>query len=267
LPSLPAKNLAYPVHIAVPAPGKSNPVSVGSGFYYSHPNALYFVTAKHVLFENGLELYGDEAVLTSALAGDLKAKIAFKLDCRSMLASGTLKKHSKADVAVAKIGTMSSDNQNNMVVSFMPDVSVAMQPAVSGDATLRGMAQNQARRFDQVGISNGVIMFGYPASLGTEAQIDRERPLLRRGIVAGKTEDGRVIIDCPCYKGNSGALVVELDERIGSIHFYGIGVVVEHIPFVEELVSKQFKITAAIRFENSGYSLVEPMDRVEELLT
>jgi hypothetical protein len=38
------------------------------------------------------------------------------------------------------------------------------------------------------------------------------------------------------------------------------------VPFVEELWSKQFKVQTGVRYENSGYSLVEPMDRVEELL-
>jgi hypothetical protein len=47
--------------------------------------------------------------------------------------------------------------------------------------------------------------------------------------------------------------------------FRGIGLAVEMIPFVEELWSKQFKAQTGVRYENSGYSLIEPMDRVEEL--
>jgi hypothetical protein len=76
-----------------------------------------------------------------------------------------------------------------------------------------------------------------------------------------------IVIDCPCYFGNSGALVLEIDESESKkVTFRGIGVVSQLIPFVEELWSKQFKLKAALRYENSGYSLVEPMDRVEELL-
>jgi hypothetical protein len=129
-----------------------------------------------------------------------------------------------------------------------------------------GLAQDNMRLIADVGISNEVIMFGYPGSLGRDAQIDRSRPLLRRGMVAGKTEDARIVIDCPVYFGNSGALVVEIEQTtLGQMHFRGIGLAVEMIPFVEELWSKQFNAQTGIRYENSGYALVEPMDRVREL--
>jgi len=32
------------------------------------------------------------------------------------------------------------------------------------------------------------------------------------------------------------------------------------IPFVEKLWSKQFSVQTGIRYENSGYSIVEPME-------
>jgi hypothetical protein len=90
--------------------------------------------------------------------------------------------------------------------------------------------------------------------------------LLRKGIIAGKTEDGRLIVDCPVYFGNSGGLVIEVYREAGLNHFRGIGIAVEMIPFVEELWSKQFNAKTGIRYENSGYTFVEPMDRILELL-
>jgi hypothetical protein len=38
------------------------------------------------------------------------------------------------------------------------------------------------------------------------------------------------------------------------------------VPFIEELWSKQFNVLVGMRHENSGYSIVEPMDRILELL-
>jgi hypothetical protein len=38
------------------------------------------------------------------------------------------------------------------------------------------------------------------------------------------------------------------------------------VPFVEELWSKQFKAQTGVRYENSGYTIVEPMDRIFDLL-
>jgi len=84
---------------------------------------------------------------------------------------------------------------------------------------------------------------------------------LRRGIVAGKTEDHRIVIDCPVYFGNSGALIVEIEHP----RIYSIGIAVEMVPFVEELWSKQFNALTSVRYENSGYALVEPIGRAEEL--
>lgn len=132
---------------------------------------------------------------------------------------------------------------------------------------LVGLTQENTTSFDKVGISNDVILFGYPTSLGNKLQLDPALPLLRRGMVAGKTEDRRIVIDCPVYFGNSGGLVVEVDQhRPGAYTFNGIGIAVEMIPFVEELWSKQFRIQSGVRHENSGYTIVEPFDRITELV-
>jgi hypothetical protein len=48
--------------------------------------------------------------------------------------------------------------------------------------------------------------------------------------------------------------------------YHGIGIATEMIPFVEELWSKQFNKQVGVRYENSGYAIVEPMDRILELL-
>jgi hypothetical protein len=93
------------------------------------------------------------------------------------------------------------------------------------------------------------------------------RPLLRKGIVAGK--DGtrkHIIIDCPVYKGNSGGLAVEA-EQIGLVNrkFKPIGVVVEIVPFVEQYESRQYGYVNT-SIENSGYAFVEPMDRIKDLI-
>lgn len=267
MPSLPQINLAYPVHISIGRTENSKFISksVGSGFYFNAPDAVYLATATHVLFDKGIELYGKEAVLTS-IGSDLKSKMTIELDCEELIASKSLKKHVTADVAVAKIGAISTDQKSQRTfLNFVGGVIRHGNPPAN--VGIVGLPRQVFRRLDQVEISNDVLMFGYPASLGREAQIDRARPLLRRGIVAGKTEDRRLVIDCPTYFGNSGALVIEIEERaVGDFHFHAMGVATEMVPFVEELWSKQFKVQTGVRYENSGYSLVEPMDRVEELL-
>jgi hypothetical protein len=209
-----------------------------------------------VLFKNGLELFDNEATFVS-IANDLTTKVIIKADTRALLASNNLKKHPKADVAVLKIGA----SKENGHCQFLP--TVKLQEKLPPNVGFLGLGHNAMRRFADVGITNEIIMFGYPGSLGKDSQIDRSRPLLRQGMVAGKTDDGRIVVDCPVYFGNSGGLVVEIDEEMGKT--FGIGLAVEMVPFVEELWSRQFNTQTGVRYENSGYALVEPMDRVEEL--
>jgi hypothetical protein len=165
--------------------------TTGSRFYCNTEQATYLATAKHVLFDKGIELISQEALLTS-LASDLVTRIVLKADCKVLLASGDLKKHDKADVAVMKIGT-----KQEKAVKLV--AGITRQNQVPQGVGIMGLSHADFRNFDQVEVSNETIMFGYPASLGREAQIDRSRPLLRRGMVAGKTEDRRIVVDCPVY--------------------------------------------------------------------
>jgi hypothetical protein len=93
-----------------------------------------------------------------------------------------------------------------------------------------GVPQDLIKRFDDVLVSNRVLIFGYPSSIGLRhggppgqratmdtikdlAQLDYARPLLRSGIVAGKNQARRtLVIDCPSYWGNSGGPVLEIEQ-------------------------------------------------------
>jgi hypothetical protein len=255
MPLLPPENLAYPVRISIGG-------SVGSGFYYNTETSIFLVTAKHVLFKNGLELYSSKATLNSR---DAKSNpIELVVDCEALQSSGDLKKHDTADVTVIKIGSFVDQAQDGpRSISFGPDVEVSK----GRGGVILGLPADATHKFDQVGISNRTILTAFPGkSLGTTGQIDHSHPLLRQGIVAGKTDDRRIVLDCPSYFGNSGGFVLEIIEEAGQRWIKGIGLISQQVPFVEELWSKQFKVKTSVRYENSGYSIVEPMDRVQELV-
>jgi trypsin-like peptidase len=254
VPLLHPNNLLYPVRISIGP-------STGSGFYCHNDASMYLATAKHVLFARGLELYQSEATLVST--SDKSSLITITIDCASLLERNDLKKHPTADVAVIKIGDVLQQNKFTLV----PGVTAISSSGDDDVGTLVGLPAKQFRRFKDVGISNRAILFAYPGvSLGTHNQIDHRRPLLRQGIIAGTTEDDRIVLDCPSYFGNSGGLVVEIVEDAGRRENLGVGLISEQVPFVEELWSKQFKVQTGVRYENSGYSIAEPMDRIEELL-
>jgi hypothetical protein len=138
---------------------------------------------------------------------------------------------------------------------------IILVPGVEpGDVRWIAMRRENCHRLSEVGVGNSVWLYGYPTSLAND-DLDLKTPLLRAGIVAGITKRYQIVLDCPSYFGNSGGLATEL---VGEDHF-GIGVAIKMIPFAEKLYSREFK-QVGIRYENSGYSLIEPMDRVFELV-
>ena len=131
-----------------------------------------------------------------------------------------------------------------------------------------GIAAQTCRPFEKALVSNDVFLFGYPRALGDGSnQIDRSRPLMRKGIIADKDPvKGHIIIDCPVYQGNSGGIVLEAFSNSPSNALSGLSKsATAFIPFVEELCSRHFG-TTNVNIENSGYAVVTPIDRVLELV-
>jgi V8-like Glu-specific endopeptidase len=74
-----------------------------------------------------------------------------------------------------------------------------------------------------------------------------------------------IILDSSIYFGNSGGPVMEVTRSPGLADFKIIGVVSEMIPFVDIWENKRFSYTTA-NLSNSGYSVVEPVDFLLELI-
>jgi len=125
------------------------------------------------------------------------------------------------------------------------------------------------KKYSEVLIGNDVYISGFPSSLGIKKipQIDYHRPLLRKGIVSGKFDTRKtIIIDCPTFGGNSGGPVIELEDvNTGNQNVRVIGIISQFVPFVEKWINLQHRLTN-IEFENSGYSVVIPIDKVIELI-
>jgi hypothetical protein len=135
---------------------------------------------------------------------------------------------------------------------------------------LVGAAEPSIKRFEQVVISNQVFTFGYPSSIGMkkQPQIDYQKPLLRRGIVAGKNQANQtIILDCQVFPGNSGGPVVELERVNNKGKISVIGVVTQQIPYFSRVQTKHLNKPLNLpSIENSGYSVIEPMDSVLDLI-
>lgn len=267
---LPEDNLSYPVLITL------GDGSQGSGFYLNSNNTtLYLVTAKHVLFNNNKlknedpDIYTLKSTNINILSYSKDLTITTPnigaLDL-NLLGEENIIKSDKYDVVVIKIGTLTDGAiSGTKTIQFLSGYS-EVQKAPNGNAIVM-VSNSYFKKYEDVLISNEVIIFGYPVSLGTNAnEINRTQPLLRKGIIAGKNSiNETIIIDCPSYQGNSGGLVIEIDSEAFSREVKAIGIVVGFVPFVEVFESKHFKYVNS-SVENSGYSIVIPTDAILALI-
>ena len=136
----------------------------------------------------------------------------------------------------------------------------------SSPSGILGVARDTVKQYDDVLVGNEIIVFGYPNSIGLQQipQIDPLRPLLRKGIVAGKNPSLRtIIIDVPSFPGNSGGPVVQIIDHGFQKKFEVIGIVSQFVPFDNSRFN--LNLGEKITILNSEYSVLSPMDAVLEL--
>jgi len=166
--------------------------------------------------------------------------------------SGQVKYHPSQDVAFIRIGNLKKD-ADQQVVTVRRDWLTCEQ--VKG---IFGLGQDNFKLLRDVIVGNPVFVFGYPTSItGINPWLNIKLPLLRKGIIAGKNEDLRaIILDCPAFYGNSGGLVIEVERTtLTETQYKAIGLITNFVPYKIDW------------FQNSGYSVVVPMDFVLELIT
>jgi S1-C subfamily serine protease len=254
--SIPDDNLAYPVLITI-----GNAIT-GTGFYLNTNKAIYLVTARHVLFKiDSDELISEKATLLS-YSRDVNDKTQNVLDLNllTLMRAGNISFHSNADVAIIRVLTINPEK----VTRLLPGASIQSR-AQSG---ILGVDISTVKQFSQILVANDVFVFGYPASLGLKdiPQIDYQKPLLRKGIVAGINESLQtIILDCPIFPGNSGGPVLEVEEEGFELIFRVIGVVSQFVPIAETWLNTLFGYSN-LSIGNSGYSVATPMDFVLEMI-
>jgi hypothetical protein len=186
------------------------------------------------------------------------ARNEISVDLNSALESGRLLRHADADVAVGRLGTIDGNK-----IELVTGCAFISKPGLVGVSRDSGI-----ELFKDVLISNDCYIFGYPNSLSFApgSQFDYDKPLLRKGIVAGTDAARRtLILDCPVYWGNSGGPVVQVSHIANAMILKVIGVVSQFIPLVETWTNARQGI-AHNELINSGYSVAVSMDPVIELI-
>ncbi|MGM5026344.1 trypsin-like peptidase domain-containing protein [Tardiphaga sp. 862_B3_N4_1] len=256
MPNRDLNYLSYPALIEIKG-------TTGSGFHLYDNENVYLVSAAHVLLKNKLELFTDPVIITALDSVTLTKTVKHSLDSPRLFADGNFCRHPDGltDVAVCRIGTMRPQPDAGVNRYRMDLVEGVTQIGYDPATYLQGTPLSMTALYASVIPGEPIFMMGYPTSLAEkEDALDRGYPLLRSGIVAGKPPSNKIIIDCPTYPGNSGGLVLRAEDR------HSVGVAIRNIGFVEKLYSSVDRQEVSQRRHNSGYTVVEPMDRVIETI-
>lgn len=124
----------------------------------------------------------------------------------------------------------------------------------------------------QNGIMEGSIVFalGFPMNL---VEQDRQSPICRMGCISRiancyrEAKPTDFLIDAQTFPGNSGGPVVT-KELADSSHGIAklLGIVCAYIPYRESLYSRQTERERSVMEENSGLTIVHPVDRIREVV-
>jgi S1-C subfamily serine protease len=258
---LPEDNLAYPVQVLAQGGG-------GSGFFVRRDRQLFLVTARHVLLDPQTgQLWSREATLR-ALSKDVKetAVTVIRLNATQIQEAQQLRTDTLRDVAVMHLGSLTADG-----VDTTPGVVIT-------DRSKGGIIVapfEYLTRYTEVDISSQIFMLGYPSiGVAGAAQIDRSRPLVRGGIVAGLNAALKtIIIDAPVNHGNSGGPVVQL-SRTNRLRI--IGIATQFVPVPEDVLplnpasasdTPASSSRSLLALGNSGYGVVASADAIIDLIT
>lgn len=264
--AIPEDNLAYPVLLTLTTRLAK---ALASGFFLNTPHATYLVTANHFLAELDVllrdptthEYISDDIITATSYSRDPadNKRNSFILNLHTLQSDHHLQADAIADILVITIGTGTTLPPNQAPMTT-PVAGVTVQEMTALGVV--GVDIEGVKTFSQVLIGNDVIMYGYPTSLGlaTIPQINPDRPLLRKGIVAGKNvQQHTLILDCPTYQGNSGGPVFEVDRDLMQMKFWLIGVAEQFVPY-------QTGGPTINMVYNSGYAIASPMDAVLKMV-
>lgn len=241
--------------------------STGSGVVLHRKDGGYLVTAKHVFYNmSSNKLLSKNASVLSYEGVDRQRDVSStNLNLEVLEKNGSIKTHPTHDVAVIQL-LENKVLDGEKAISFSKGVTFKTQIP-----SFRAVSENRLRKFNDIAISQDIFIFGYPIAIGTGSQqFEPAVPLIRKCIISGKNSVRKTLItDCPVYHGNSGGPVIATFEGPAGVSYDMIGVVTQYIPFKMDKFKTKVKSdesTNSELFGNSGYSVVEPIDFVLELM-
>jgi hypothetical protein len=264
--------------------------SFGSGFYFINTdNNIYLITASHVFF--GKDQNMEEGKLEKGKKQEKKKdkesvkkapkeekdEIKLKSKKASLLSYPNDLNWSKPQKYELNLENL--HHEKSLQYDGVNDIAI-VQMTQDGSHLVNGVKRltgsiivtvplENIKLYDDVLVGNDVYISGFPASLGIKKlkQIDYNRPLLRKGIIAGKNDSKKTItIDCSSYGGNSGGPVIEIEQiSLRTFNIRVIGIIIQFVPYAKKRINIQ-QGHVNVELGNSGYTVVVPMDPILKLI-
>lgn len=247
-------NSVVALGVAAPTPRDQNHKHwVGTGFlvgFHHDDDEVYLITNKHVvqdqknLFVRFNSLDGTPAKDLVLLIKDEMGLVQFSFHPNALI-----------DIVAVSL-SLKILKENNSSFDFYD---------LEKDAyTLDQMEQNQ--------IYEGSLVFalGFPMNLVDQ---DRQYPICRLGCISRISNAFDVenaidfYVDAQTFPGNSGGPIVSRSECVKTKQEMALlGIVRAYIPYQEVLVSSQTNRPRSTMEENSGLTVVHPVDRILEVV-
>ena len=192
-----------------------------------------------------------------------------KLDLNSLNEGKKIQYHREKDVAIIAISESDEGEVGESEKWRTTKVFQGVYLLKGAKTEVIVLDAKNIKTFKETMIGNDIFLFGFPSSIGLKSpEFNITRPLIKKGILSGKNPKFRtLIIDCPVHHGNSGSLVIEREETgYGMYKVSAIGIAIRYVPVFEKRVVEISSIKEFTTYSNSGYSIVEPIDTVFELL-
>ena len=243
--------------------------TIGSGFLYmTESNDIYLVTAKHVLVNKSGNLIND-FITVHATKLIQESRFPIHVSINFDEAPESILKHASRDICAVKImHFVKQKTPNSITIGYPEYVVPGKSDTNTGD--FKFIARTKIGVFDSVELASECFLIGFPHSLRKHNQKEIEIffPLLRKGIIAGKNHQERLIVlDCEVNYGNSGGPAFQVNFIAGNkVQFKLFGIISSFLPYSEEYANIRNPSLKHEYIQNSGYSVVVPIDFLGDII-
>lgn len=251
---LPLNNLSYPIRLEFKD-------SLATGFIMRQNEKIFLVSAAHSFYDDNEDL--QEQCIAISYTQDIRDNKTweFNINIELIESIGYFFEHETEDVAAIHFANIRDG------LFF---VCEGIEVIKSEDDILTVITEASLKTIDEVVISSDVYVLGYPSSIGLEdiPQIDFEKPLVKKGVVAGVNFDKKtIVLDCEIYKGNSGGPVIQsIQTALGTYEFKLIGIITELVPIKQDIKIDGYVESTGTAYINSGYSIAVSIDAILEMV-